>query len=688
MRRATHLFRRRGLVTALVVVALGAAAVRGAPLAISASGASVPDPTDWSPAPLDLLDLSTVATADGRGLRINTAGGVRDFVAGVDLGATTPGHRPGELEIDAETYRRWFEQMGELGIRSVRIYTIHRPVFYEELARYNEAHPTDPLYLVQGVYLPADLDPDSSTFLDPAVDGPFEAELADAVRAVHGELTRPRMPGRASGTYTTDVSRWLLAWIVGVEWDPGITVRTDRRYAATPSCRGRYVRDTPDATPTERWLACRLNGLAQQEAARGVSVPVAFVNWPTTDPLRHREPNPNEDLVGVDANHVLPTAAWPGGSFASYHAYPNYPDFLRFDSTLVADGANGADPFAAYLGDLRRHHAVAHLPVLITETGVPSSLGAARAGTKGRSQGFHTEQAALQIDADLLRLVRAQGLSGVFLFSWADEWFKSAWNTVAHQHPADRRQLWHDVLTNEQFYGLLATDPVRVPGARREVTPDHGPISSIVLDADPSYLYVDLTYRASPTPVSLRLGAPGETAGHQVDVDPATESATVRVRADLDPTRLDTDEPMPQSGRVWRVQTLVTSRSYPIPGGALGTLAVGTLVPGRWEHDLPDADSRATWYVAGSMLRMRLPLGLIGVADPSSRTVLGPGTPATFRQVDALALRVDPRQGEPVEVRYGWPTWEEVTATERIKGGAAVVAGSYRELNGVAVARG
>ena len=75
-----------------------------------------------------------------------------------------------------------------------------------------------------------------------------------------------------------------------------------------------------------------MDHLAALEAARGISTPIAFANWPTTDPLRHpAEPLPREDLVGVDANHVRPTAAWPAGTFASYHAYPYYPDFQRHE---------------------------------------------------------------------------------------------------------------------------------------------------------------------------------------------------------------------------------------------------------------------------------------------------------------------------------------------------------------------
>ena len=39
------------------------------------------------------------------------------------------------------------------------------------------------------------------------------------------------------------------------------------------------------------------------------------------------------------------------------------------------------------------------MPLLITEFGVPSSIGTAHHGTNGRDQGEHSEQEALAIDA-------------------------------------------------------------------------------------------------------------------------------------------------------------------------------------------------------------------------------------------------------------------------------------------------
>ena len=67
------------------------------------------------------------------------------------------------------------------------------------------------------------------------------------------------------------------------------------------------------------------------------------------------EPLAAEDLVGVDANHVRATDAWPGGTFASFHAYPYYPDFLRHEPAYRRRLNGAKDAYAGYLADLAAH---------------------------------------------------------------------------------------------------------------------------------------------------------------------------------------------------------------------------------------------------------------------------------------------------------------------------------------------
>ena len=65
---------------------------------------SPPQGTSWAPQPIDAGGLSMVASADGQEFGVHTAGGLRTFLPGVDLGGTTPGHATGDMTISAAQY--------------------------------------------------------------------------------------------------------------------------------------------------------------------------------------------------------------------------------------------------------------------------------------------------------------------------------------------------------------------------------------------------------------------------------------------------------------------------------------------------------------------------------------------------------------------------------------------------------
>jgi hypothetical protein len=693
------------LLAALTLAAVLSACTGSEPQrAESADPAAFRPPTageSWAPAPVRHGSLTTLAEPTGDRLALHTASGDVTFWTGVNLGSTTPGHSPGELAISREDYRRWFTAMGTLGVRVLRIYTIHPPQMYDELLAYNKAHPSAPLYLMQGVYLPDESYVETGNLFDRGPTQAFTAELRDASDAVHGRLQRPTTRGRASGTWTADVSPWLAAWLVGVEWDPRATLASDQRNATAPEHAGRYfssVRDTRPTTPTERWIAARMDELATAEAAKGHTAPIGFVNWPTADPLRHaHEPLEQEDLVGVDANHVRATAAWPGGTFASFHAYPYYPDFLRHEPTYQSFVLGGdKDPYAGYLADLKAHFR--GLPMLVTEVGVPSSLGSAHLGTNGRDQGGHTEQDKLATDADLIRVAHDVGLGGALLFSWADEWFKFTWNTLPRHAVADseRRALWHDPLTNEQWFGLNAQDPVRA--GKRVISEARTGVQRVTLDHDASYVYLDVLLDKPPTgPVRLGfdllpggLPLPGGGGAEQdvvVVVDPTAKSARMSIRGDLDPLLLDGQRPADLPKRDadgWALQRMSTNRSFTLDGRFLPAefLAIGELREGSWDTTRPGSDSRASWHVQGATLRLRLPWSMLAIGDPSSHTAVQPvgGRPKAVT-VDAIALVVDAGAGATAKGLIRWEGWQQARYTERLKPGVQPIVDAWTELS-------
>ena len=697
--RRSH--RSRWLWCGAVAVLVTCAAIAGFEF-WRASISRVPPGPSWAPSSREAGGLRTISTASHTEFSLYTAHGAVHFLPGMDLGATTPGHLPGELAITSGDYARWLHEMGLLGVRAIRIYTIHPPAFYTALANYDHAHPTAPIYLVQGVYLPNSVYLQTGNMYNQVATRTFRQELRDAAAAVHGTLVRGPTSGRASGHWTADVSPWTAGWIIGVEWDPQATLSTNRHNPRAPAVRGTYFYSTPNASPAERWLAARMNDMATAIASTGWTAPIAFANWPTTDPLRHsNEPNPQEDLVGVDADHVLPTSRWPGGTFASFHAYPYYPDFLRYQKSYQQFMIDGhADPYAGYLHALKVHFRGV-MPLMITEFGVPSSLGSAHTGTLDRSQGNHSEAQAMRMDAAMLIEMRQLGLAGGFIFEWTNEWYKQTWNTQLHQRPLSRLQLWSDEFTNEQYFGVVATDPLpNGPPATIYNRPQAAPVRHVTAWTDASYIHLAIRFARKPRgPITLGLDAiptiagqpPPGSADHRADFalifDPQRRTGQAWVRDQLDPDQLDYKRiPVNRLPHApgWEALELITDRPEVLPlthqYEAMEFQDAGLLRYGSWNPARANYQSQALWEVTGPVLAVRIPWAMAGLSDPSSHQALLPQGHyhVTSVTIAGIGLTVAAGAGSADAAAQStgtvqWRNWHTVRYRERIKPGVSAL---------------
>lgn len=673
--------------------------------------AGPPEGPSWAPSPLRNLEFETLASTRGSDFVLHTESGSKTFIPGVNLGSTLPGHFPGALAVGADDYRRWFTQISDLGFRSIRVYAIHPPHFYEELRGFNIANPDRPLYLMQGVYLPGEtyyFEAERGLF-DKAGTDAFDSEIAAAVSAVYGDFERSTTPGRADGVFTADVSRWTLAYLIGVEWDPEATHRSDDLNGTAQAHAGKYFSSHKLATPTERWLAARIDKLAEAVAARGDSVPLGFVNWVTTDPLSHpEEPLPKEDLVGIDPNHVVASDAWPGGYFASYHAYPYYPDFLRYEPGLQAPSGTPY-PYREYIRELQRHHA--GIPLLITEFGVPTSHGLAHYGPNGLHQGGHRESEGMELAATMFDFMPESGVSGAWLFEWADEWFKFTWNTIDYQVPAGRRALWHDPWTNEQYFGVLAFEPgseqrIAIDGDREDwsdqqvIHESRGGVRQIRATHDESFTYLGIAFDEEPNgPVGISVdvisGGEPVGPGNARSVDGA--DYFIRIEPDGDAAQAytvasnDHNEKryayglgyLKPSGERWNPQTLITNRPFEVAGRAYDaeTFNIGRLMRGVTDRGSPEFNSLAMWELKGRFLEIRIPHMTMGFSDPSSlqARVVGENGVISTSTVDRIKLGVS-LGSELATGDYGWEQWQKATYHERLKNGSDTLAETLYKL--------
>ena len=652
------------------------------------------------------------------------------FWAGVNLGSSVPGQEPGALAATRRDYDRWLAEMAELGVTVARVYTILEPGFYDAVREHNLANPTKPVYVMQGIWIPEeDRFYATKNIWDQTIVEAQRHEIRDAVAAVFGDAVIAKLPGHAGGIYNSDISPWLMGWSFGIEWDPMSTYASDVKNRGMKPYRGTYFRAKPGASPMENWIGSNLDYLASLQAERGWSVPMTFTNWDTTDPLRHpEEPLAAEDLVSIDATHLEATAAWPAGYFASFHAYPYYPDFLRWQKSYQTyrrprDGK--IDPYAGYINDLRRHHK--GMALMVTEFGQPTSLGCAHLGPLGRDQGCHSEQEAAANVVDMLHDLRDEGLAGGIVFVWLDEWFKFTWNTIDYELPAQRRAMWRSVLTSEEHYGIIAAEsgsrPVVVLDGNDDewqspsIATGAGAVTDVAATSDAENVY--LRIRVTPQlwqrkRIVIGLDArPGGNKGlpGSPGVDPGAEMAVViepggeahmqhaawieplgiRFGGLSDPTKdyiRANAADIAQGSGAWQGLRQILNYPQRLPSGRRLPTEVrdASLMPwGTTDPTSPAFDDRNLINGSGGVLEIALPWSMMSFADPSTHRVyvVTPNPDdrktVTTRKVDRLGISIAV-EGEPLlrTKGYTWEGWDTMQWHERRKAGWPMLQRAYQ----------
>ena len=423
-------------------------------------------------------------------------------IRGVDMGVGIPGEWATDFAIDQETYLRWFQNIHDLGANTIRIYTILHDDFYNAFYEYNtqrEERGEEPLWLLHGVWVD---DYSHNSHKDTYDEGLLPEMIEDSqtvINIIHGNKFLLGRDGDGSGYYRKDISRWVLGYILGVEWETSLVTYTNQNNPGKTAYQGKYMSTTEDATPFEAALAQLGDAVVEYEATRYKEQRlVAFSNWPTTDPFVYSLVTTNYRFKAstINVEHIQPTDAFISGYFASYHIYPYFPDYLEseiqaeayaeaeleevlginetetlrhrlslLNAPSVHDYLTPADyyddkgrlnTYYAYLKAINNFH---NIPVVISEYGITTGRGRAQVDENtGRSQGHITEQEQGRYLIDCYEDIMDAGSAGSCMFTWQDEWFKRTWNTM-HAVDLDNTPYWSDYQTNEQFFGLLTFDP-------------------------------------------------------------------------------------------------------------------------------------------------------------------------------------------------------------------------------------
>lgn len=447
-------------------------------------------------------------------------------VRGVVLNGSLPGYVPNAFQPDEGTYLRWMRQIGDLGANTIRVYTVMDEEFYNALYTYNAGNNT-PLYLLQSVRISDSM---TNSARDAYESGFAEALLADgkeAVDVIHGKRIILANKTRGSGTYRKDISKWVLGFIIGHEWNPATIAYTNNR-SHSIVYDGEFIRAKEGATVFEAMLASVMDQVVGYESRKyKVQRLISFMNDPSHDPFVY------DQLYGrqipkfsqLDIEQIEGTAMFHAGLFAAYRAYTFLPDFWSYLSReqiiRLGDIPARVDrrrSFDGYVQLLSEYHTA---PVVVASLSFSSSRGIDTLHYGGPIDEKRQGELLVKAYEDIM----ATGASGAIITGYKDNWGQRAWNT-SYAVDLSRAHMWHDLQTVAQSDGLLALEPIAYAP---RVTIDGNPLeweeTKALVTQDGMKLYA--TYDAEALYVCVAGGVSSDVPLYVVlDVTPKSGSAT------------------------------------------------------------------------------------------------------------------------------------------------------------------
>jgi hypothetical protein len=417
--------------------------------------------------------------------------------AGVNLGITKPGFEPGQVILNYNDYMLRFKYLKTLGVKMIRVYSLLQPDFYRAILDWNEEN-EEKLYVLQGTAFPElEMEHNNGTdAYDSHITELMKEYIHTTVAGVYGQgkviykydySNNDKKP--VYGDYNYNIAKYLMGWVISGEISPFCIHATNynktteellpiKPYIGThiSSC---YSKDQQNcngriSSRFETWVAEMFDLLAIDSFKYGYMAPISHTNWVTTDGVQGTVQNYTDSegnihqysnysasnaieprFLGLDAEYVsiedwmefdlhnFDFFNWDAGMFFNQHAYPYYPEFIKID---------GPDSYMHYIKIIRNYYK--ELPLIITEVGLPTSLGISSADKYNNfNHGHNSEKDQGDMMYEILTSLLYKGnVTGAVVFQIYDEWFKKSWNTLKYDQD---KQKWKNILTSEQYFGIM-----------------------------------------------------------------------------------------------------------------------------------------------------------------------------------------------------------------------------------------
>ena len=637
-------------------------------------------------------------------------------VKGVNLGSGKPGYYATEFAITKDEYLNWFSEIQEMGANTIRVYTIESPDFYNAFYEYN-INNSNPLYLIHGVWVDDYVLNSTSDAYDVNFFNRLISDSKKMIDVVHGRRFIGENEYYSNGLYTKDISKWVIGYIIGVEWEDITVEYTNQKYS-DKTYDGVYVKSKDTASAFEVMLSEVLDKVIIYESNKYNSQRLTAVsNWPTTDPFDYSEEIEYyfQKCSKVDVENIEFKSNFIGGTFASYHVYPYYPDYLNYeeDKSEYIDLDGNINTYYAYLKKLNNYHTI---PVLISEFGVSTGRGMAQKDSNTNyNQGNMTEDEQGEALVSMYNSIINAGSVGGIVFTWQDEWFKRTWNTMQNVDLL-YTPYWSDYQTNEQYFGLLSFDP----GEDESISYNDGDTSewsesdkiidnsnySLSVKYDEKYIYlfanikdynnetfyipIDITDNSGSTTNDINDSTYNRDIDFLIEINKNSESR-IYVQEYYDSnlamysneilgTSIYYNPPEKNTKKFNKInltlQTAVFFKNYNKSNKSntndlMEVYETGVLKLGNGNPNSQYFDNLSDYYINGDNIEIRIPYQLLNFSNPSKMTIHDDyykNYGIENKKIDSIYIGLDTKYGNNDLAKFNLKGWNnKVTYHERLK---------------------
>ena len=401
---------------------------------------------------LKMLDVTYSAIATGDSIFINKDDDLeRLYLQGVNINNVLPGTFHGDIGAKEDDYLRWFDYIYEMNANVLRVQTLMPNKFYKTLDKFNK-NKENPLYIIQGIEFDVVGLEDGYDIQKVEIEEKLLYDMKNTVNAVHGNPFE-NMPEDIGAIYNTDISEYLLAYTLGVEFESHDIIYShimndDKSYI------GKYIKTEADASSLESFLArmgdilvsYEINEYRKQTPITYIATAYNMINTISSNSDNSLDNFTDSQRIKnyIDIENIKAMPEYKAGIFASYNIYPSVGTLKEYTNDI-----------GYILRKLTKYHSV---PVLISEYGVPSSRLVADFDTI-HSKGGISETEQGEMLADISSSIYSSNCAGGLIYNFQDDWNISSWNTK-DKIILDRNPYWRNVQTYGQSYGVLSFDPL------------------------------------------------------------------------------------------------------------------------------------------------------------------------------------------------------------------------------------